>query len=97
MLQYTASVGLVRMCAWWYLHVPIHVGSVEPRKEPDVQLPSPALLFTNLVNLGESWPLQAIGFFWDVGRMGVDVICKLQNAIHIERLVITMYAHAGIY
>ena len=77
--------------------MPIHVGSVEPRKEPDVQLPGPALLSTNLVNLGESRPLQAIDFFWDVGGMGVDVINKLQNAIHVERLVIPMYAHAGIY
>ena len=63
--------------------MPMHVGSVEPRKEPDIQLPSPASLSTNLVNLGESRPLQAIDFFWDVGGMGVDVIYKLQNAIQI--------------
>ena len=49
------------------------------------------------MNLGESRPLQAIDLFWDVGGMGVDVIYKLQNAIHVERLVIPMYAHAGIY
>ena len=35
----------------WVVRVPIRVGSVEPRKEPGVQLPSPDLLFTNLVTL----------------------------------------------
>lgn len=51
------GICVLSMHTRWVVHVPIRVGSVEPRKEPDVQPPSPALLFTNLVNLDESQPL----------------------------------------
>lgn len=43
----------VRMHTRWVVHVPIRVGSVEPRKSQTFS-PSPALLFTNLVNLNDA-------------------------------------------
>lgn len=91
--QYEASVWAVHVCSWWYLHAPIHRGIVGPWKEPGIQLPSPALLFNNLVNLGESEPLQAIVSpgMWEGWVWTWFINCKMLSTL------IIMYTQARIY